>query len=331
MHTRLAVTLVIVSLAGAGLLVGCAGGPGTSPAPAVPTALADVCRNGLDSFKAPTGAPGAGAAVIGGRNHLVILSSRGEEIPMTNAVPAEWHPATLADTEFVACVSDNVADEFEICTYTPSGEVTRVRYSTIVTVYEAATGREVWIDGLPSLRVDGSDPPQCPQENPTSSRLEGERVDWAAVQPRLEGLVAGEVIGMVKLTLTGGPDAGSYSLPDLMCSFGIHEPDVWQLEALDDSLTEGFSDFFFVGYEGEGFTTLAYSVTNAKLATDVTIGPWQGGTTYSVLVAKTAKATLGEGAFSVDVKGDTATFTFTGEDADGVGIAWTAFCPHTTR
>lgn len=319
MPRRVTVRLCIASLAAAGLLIGCGSSPGTSPAQDVPQALRDFCRDASKVLSPePVGVPGAGTAIGGGRNHLVALSTSGNESLWEGSLPDDWRPATLADTEFVACGSDNMPDEFETCTYLPSGKVTRVRFLTYVSVYEAATGRKVSIEGAPALMLRGTDPPPCPEQNPPSTRLEGERIAWAAVQPRLESLIAGEAVGTVTLTLTGGPYAGSYSLLDPFCSLGRVGPGVWQLEALDKNTRDGLSYFMFKGSDDLGSADLRIRFGRYDpLSTD----------TYRVTVPGDAGATPGEGAFSVDVQGDTAKFTGTGRDSSGVGIAWTVFCP----
>ncbi len=323
-------SLSIVSLAAAGVLTGCGGGASATADLAVPAAMRDLC---LKQILSPTvGVSGAGRAVSAARNHMVVLSNIGKDSSWTGSVPVGWRPAALADTELVACISDNSPEDFEVCTYTQGGTVTRVRYKVYGSVYEAATGREILVEGLPVLAVHGADPPPCPQTKEASlTRLEGERIEWPAVQSHLESLVAGQAIGMVTLTLTGGPNAGTYSLPEPSCSLGLHQPGVWQLEALDDEVKQGLSYFFFVANDGPGFTTLTSLLTDATMASKVTIGPWRKGTDYEVVVAKTAGATAGRGEFSVDLKGETASFAFTGEDASGVGIAWNVFCPSVTR
>lgn len=330
-RNRRPVSLWIVSLATVGLLVGCGGNSGTKPEPVVPAALreslADFCRNASNPVTPFGGVPGAGHVIAEGRNHLVALDASGSESPWAAAMPADWRPATLADTELVACVQDNFPVLLETCTYLPAGKVTRVRFSTFAEVFEAATGRKVT---QPHLAFDGSDPPPCPETNPSDTTLEGERIQWATVQPRLESLVAGEALGGLTLTLTGGPFAGTYSQLDVHCAFGKTNPGVWQVEALDETTKKGLGYFYFLGYDGPGFTDLSSIDPDAKLMIEILIGPYSVTKvdTYKVLVAKTADATVGKGEFSVEAKdGGAAKFRFTGEDASGVGIAWTAFCP----
>jgi len=285
-------------------------------------ALRDMCRN-----VARPGEPAAGTPIVGGPNHLLVLGPLGDDSPWADAVPEAWRPAALSETDYVACISDNRAEEFEVCTYEPAGTVTRVRYGVDVSVFEAATGEPVYVETLPILHVAGVDPPPCPPtKEPSLTRLEGERVEWPAVESRLASLVTCEAVSMVTLTLSGGPDAGSYSLP-ASCSLGAHEPGVWQLEALDDTVTEGLSYFLFHGYDSPGFTNLSPLTPDAKMAIEVTIGPWREGPSYRVLVASTAEASLGEGSFSIHAQGETATITFDAEDPSGVGIAGTVFCP----
>lgn len=328
---RLAVSLCVVSVAAAGLLVGCGSGSGTPrPDQGVRAALGDFCDTASLPLNRSLAVPGAGAVTPQSRNHLVALSYARNEIPWAD-LPDDWRPATIADTEFVACVSDNVPVVFETCTYVPSGKVTRARFQTSFTVYEAATGREIRVEGRPAIVIQGTDPPPCPEKNPSDTSLEGERIAWATIQPHLESLLAGEAVGLGQLTLTGGPNAGSYSLPEPLCSFGQSNPGVWKLDAFDKAAKGGVGNFFFLGYDGTGFADLGPLNLDAKLALDITIGRPREGHDYKVVVARTAEATIGEGTFSVDVKGATTTFTFTGKDASGVGIAWTVFCASVAR
>lgn len=316
----------VAGIAAVGLLVACGGGSASEPQGSVSEALVSPALRDLCRTTRRVGEPAAGTAILGVPNHVVVLDPMGGDSPWADSVPEAWRPATLADTEFVACVSGNRPEEFEVCTYEPAGTVTRVRYGVDVSVYEAATGEPVYIETLPMLHIVGADPPPCPPtKEPSLTRLEGEHVEWPMVESRLTSLVAGEAVSMVTLTLSGGPDAGSYSLP-ASCSLGAHEPDVWQLEALDDAVTDGLSYFLFHGYDSSGFANLSPLIPDARMAIEVTIGPWREGPTYRVLVASTAEASLGEGSFSIEAHGEAATITFAGTDPSGVGIAGSVYC-----
>jgi len=127
-----------VLLVAALLLAGCVT---STPKPTVDlstiTAMAPACNE----------QPVAGGASLitdgTALNHVVVLDTAGAAFDWTEWTPAEWRPASIADTELVACVTpEPIRDVVQVCTYYGS-DITRYRVTRDVLVVEPSTGREV--------------------------------------------------------------------------------------------------------------------------------------------------------------------------------------------
>lgn len=125
---------------------------------------------------------GAGDSHVSGpvSSHLVVLGSAGEDQLWTGYPPLEWKPASLADAELAACVSDEDAVALiETCQYINGPAIKRYSATRHVTLVEPGTGRVV-------AEYDVTDSPrQCMKtEQRDVTELHG-RVVWEAVQARL--------------------------------------------------------------------------------------------------------------------------------------------------
>jgi hypothetical protein len=88
---------------------------------------------------------GAGSVVTTGavRNHMVLLDTSGQPFEWTDWIPAEWRPASTADTELVACVNaEPVRRVIEVCPYYGS-DITRYEVTRTFAVIEPFSGRSV--------------------------------------------------------------------------------------------------------------------------------------------------------------------------------------------
>lgn len=130
---------------------------------------------------------GAGAVDRSGghANHLVVLDTDGNEHPWTGYPPLEWRPASLADTELVACISaEEVETQIQVCQYVNGPPIHRYRVSRSVKIVEAATGRV-----LAEYLVKG-DPRACGQtESRDLTELKGS-LGWQDVEERCQSFVA---------------------------------------------------------------------------------------------------------------------------------------------
>jgi hypothetical protein len=141
------------------------------------------------------------------------------------------------------------------------------------------------------------------------------------------------------VTLTGGPDAGTYTAAaDIApnCSQGIVGPEGWgvQLSSLDVGDKELGSIQLVAAAPGKADDENAFFKGTVFLLT-VTIGPSLGESSrnYEIGVYTDAsdKETSGEGSAQVTDNGATAVIHATGTTADGVGIDATVNCPSVVR
>ena len=159
-----------------GLLYGAIGlaVPSQHPGHDLTAALKPACTNG--AINGAGGSHIAGAATA----HLVVLDPEGNEQRWTGAAPIEWKPASLADTEVVACVSDeDVMALIETCQYINGPAIRRYSATRHVKLIEPGSGQMV-------AEYDVTDSPrQCRStEERDVTELNG-RVEWENVGARL--------------------------------------------------------------------------------------------------------------------------------------------------
>ena len=111
--------------------------PSSHPDAALVAALKPACGGSAVN--------GAGIAQPGASiNHLVLLATDGSEHRWTGFAPIEWKPASLADTELVACVSaDEIRTQIETCQYINGPAITRYSAARHVVLVEPGTGRTI--------------------------------------------------------------------------------------------------------------------------------------------------------------------------------------------
>jgi hypothetical protein len=148
--------------------------PSQHPGHHLTAALKPAC--GGSAVAGAGGAHRAGAASA----HLVVLGADGNEQGWTGHAPMEWKPASLADTELVACVSAHDADALiETCHYTIGPALKRYSATRHVKLIEPGSGRVV-------AEYDVTDvPPTCPPMKKVEATMLMGRVEWPMVQARL--------------------------------------------------------------------------------------------------------------------------------------------------
>ena len=127
--------------------------------------------------------PGGGVISAGAPiNHLVVLGPVGNEQRWTGSPPMEWKPASLADTELVACVSDEDVDLLiETCHYINGPAIERLSATRHVKLVEPGSGRVV-------AEYDVTNTPrECHMTEEHDVTVLSAKVDWAMVQARLAG------------------------------------------------------------------------------------------------------------------------------------------------
>ena len=136
----------------------------------------------------------------------------------------------------------------------------------------------------------------------------------------------------VRVVLTGGPDAGTYtSSADPLCTHGLIGAGGWGVQYSTGDLTgdKDFTSLQVVHYPDGAPEEAMFQGVN--LLTTVTIGPLLEGRTYEIELNEDADETKGEGSASVTESGSNATITVSGTTAEGVGIEATVNCPSVTR
>lgn len=78
--------------------------------------------------------------------------------PWNYILPIDWIPASIADTQLVACVGDDYEELIQTCSYNPSGTFRRYRHFVDITLRVARTG-----EIIDTVKVGGSLPETCPQ------------------------------------------------------------------------------------------------------------------------------------------------------------------------
>ena len=137
----------------------------------------------------------------------------------------------------------------------------------------------------------------------------------------------------VRLVVTGGPDAGTYTTDaDPLCSNGLIGANGWGVQYSTADLT-GATDFtsFQLVYYPDGPPAEAMFADTSLLVT-VTIGPLlEGGRTYEIVDNQVdEEQSKGEGTATVE-DGEPAVIRMTGTTDDGVGLEATITCPSVTR
>jgi hypothetical protein len=134
----------------------------------------------------------------------------------------------------------------------------------------------------------------------------------------------------VRVVLTGGPDAGTYTTTaNPNCSHGIFGKDGWGVQYSTGDMTgdKDFTSLQLVHWPGEPDPEGMFSDT--KFLVTVTIGPLFEGREYEVKVMTDPEFSQGEGSASVQ-EGNPTVITATGTTEDGVKIDATVTCPSVT-
>lgn len=210
----------------------------------------------------------------------------------------------------------------------------KASYSTIAiaTLILAACG------GGPSPSAAPGSPSAAPGQ-PTPAPTAAPTPTAAATTPA--GVTAAPQPGgsVATVTLTGGPDAGTYAAAaDIApnCSQGIIGPEGWgvQLTNLVAANNELGSVQLVAAAPGKADDEGAFFRGTEFLMT-ITIGPsfGTGSRNYEIGVYTDSsdKETSGQGSAQVTDNGATAVIHATGTTADGVGIDATVNCPSVVR
>lgn len=173
---KLGVAALVAVVIGAGLWLGVeATIPRRAPAPDVIAAVAPAC--------AGSAIPGAGSFEKASTNHVVVLDAEGGPSSWTGAPPMAWKPASLADTELVACISEETSVRIETCEYVGASPIVRYRAERQVQIVDAGSGTVV-----ASFAV-GDNPRDCQQsESRDVTALHGD-LKWSQVRSRLSPVV----------------------------------------------------------------------------------------------------------------------------------------------
>lgn len=134
------------------------------------------------------------------------------------------------------------------------------------------------------------------------------------------------------VVLSGGPDAGSYSVEDdPNCTVGIIGPEGWGLQWSNPGGSGKLSSIQLVSAAKgrEDDPNAMFSGTVMLLS--VGVGPLTGGNSYEIDDKTDNSQDKGSGSVQVQDNGDTAVIHATGTTADGVGIDVTVSCPSVTR
>ena len=140
----------------------------------------------------------------------------------------------------------------------------------------------------------------------------------------------------VSVTLTGGPDAGTYTGTDNPnCSLGLSGANTWGTQfSIIGAGQEQLSSFQLVAPEG-GVPDPESMFGGTVFLMTVTIGPFEGTGSRAYEIAiyteDSDKPTTGYGAADVTDNGATAVIHATGGTYDGVAIDATVTCPSVTR
>lgn len=136
----------------------------------------------------------------------------------------------------------------------------------------------------------------------------------------------------VRVVLTGGPDAGTYTATaDPLCTNGVIGEGGWGVQYSTADLT-GEKDFTSLQlvYYPDGPPAGEAMFGDTPLLVTVTIGPMLEGRTYEISVKEAAEESAGEGSVTVQ-DGDRPVIEVSGTTDDGVGIEATINCPSVTR
>ena len=154
------------------------GGNDAGGAAGVAGALAPVCSG--------QGVAGAGAYKRSnpGPSKIVLLRNDGAVHSFTDLVSPAWTPATLAEAELVACMTEGSKSTYATCQYTGGSTITRIQWTASLDVREARSGRV-----LGSTTVTGSIPDTCPATTTGSAEIIGKPVQYPDVENFLRRFV----------------------------------------------------------------------------------------------------------------------------------------------
>jgi hypothetical protein len=154
-------------------------------------------------------------------------------------------------------------------------------------------------------------------------------IDTSSTEPNPP---AGGGAETVKVVITGGPDAGTYTTSaDPLCSHNIFGKGGWGTQYSTADLTgdKDFTSLQLATWEGDPDPEGMFSDT--KFLMSVTIGPMTGGRTYDVKVMTDASGEESQGQGSATVQqGNPTVITATGTTANGEKIDATVTCPSVT-
>jgi hypothetical protein len=134
----------------------------------------------------------------------------------------------------------------------------------------------------------------------------------------------------VKVVLTGGPDAGTYTTnADPLCSHNIIGKNGWgvQYSTADKTGDKDFTSLQLVNWAGDPDPEGMFSDT--KFLMTVGIGPLVAGRTYDIAVTTSGSESKGSGSATIQ-EGNPTVITATGTTAEGVKVEAHVTCPKIT-
>lgn len=145
---------------------------------------------------------------------------------------------------------------------------------------------------------------------------------------RVDTRKGGTVTETVKVTLTGGPDAGTFEAQarDAGCSYGLTGPDSWGNQYSDNTVTTGLSSLQLIVP-----STKAAAAGTDKFLTTVTIGKLLEGRSYEIETRDGELKPGGSGTVTVKDSGNTGTVSITGTTKNNVKIDATITCNNVVR
>ncbi len=166
------------------VLIGCEGGDEVFSSLGKSNAQLDPIMQAMAPVCSGQGVPGTGLYSSGGPHHAVLLSSAGGKHDWSYALPGDWWPVEVSDTELVVCVGDESRTYVGSAYYGAGGawECKMYKKSVHVDIREAGTARIVAQTDLVSW------PPEPPDYD-GPAELEASEVEYSALETWLLSIV----------------------------------------------------------------------------------------------------------------------------------------------
>jgi hypothetical protein len=172
----------------------------------------------------------------------------------------------------------------------------------------------------------GPTPTLTPTPAPSEAATSGQPTSGqpASGQPAASGDV-------VKVVLTGGADAGTYTGgDDPNCTVGLIGPQAWGVQWSIEGGPKQLSSVQLVS-AAPGKADDPGMFQGTVMLLTIGVGPLLNATTYEIDDKTDDSQDLGSGSVQVQDNGDTAVIHATGTTKDGVGVDATINCPSVSR